>query len=58
MRDRSTGLFQCKICSAYGRTTICTNRTYHIRQQHRSVYLREKERLMGGEYGNFDFNRV
>jgi len=45
LRDCKTGLFQCKICAEYGRETICANRTYHIRQQHRSIYLRVKERL-------------
>ena len=45
LRDRKTGLFQCKICAEYGKEAICVNRSYHIRQQHRSIYLRVKERL-------------
>jgi recombinational DNA repair protein RecR len=47
VRDRKSRLFQCRICSEYGRETICVNCTYHIRQQHVSIYSRQKERLMG-----------
>jgi len=45
VRESETGLFLCKICAGYGRETICANRTYHMRQQHRRIYLREKERV-------------
>jgi hypothetical protein len=45
LRDRETGLFNCKICAEDGIETICLNRTRHIREQHRSIYLAEKERL-------------
>jgi len=44
-RERKTGLFQCKICAEDGIQVICGNRTSHIRQQHRSIYLEEKEKL-------------
>jgi hypothetical protein len=47
LKSSVTGLFQCEICSEYGRETICVNCTYHIRQQHGSIYLREKQRVIG-----------
>jgi len=45
VRESETGLFLCKICAGRGKEMICTNRTYHMRQQHRRIYLKEKERL-------------
>jgi len=34
--------FKCRICQEQGFTTIVKSRTYHIRQQHRTVYERER----------------
>lgn len=39
--------FQCRICSDIGFTTIVQSRTYHIRQQHRSIYERERNGMSG-----------
>jgi len=44
-RDRETGLFICKICLKEGTEIKCANRTRHMGQQHRPIYLKKKEEL-------------
>ena len=39
--------FQCRICQEQGMTTVVKSRTYHIRQQHRSIYERERNGMSG-----------
>lgn len=39
--------YVCKICQERNIETVVWSRTYHVRQQHRQIYEREKQGLSG-----------